>query len=121
MKIDGLTQDIIKQAFERTREASAYILDDIMATAIGMPREELSPYAPHIITTINTEKIRKLLDQMVKQLIRLLMKQVLKLTLKMMDAYSFAVLMLKKQNVPSKLSKVLPKILKQVKFIQVKL
>lgn len=62
MKIQGLTPEIIKQAFEQTRKARAYILDDIMAKAIDMPREELSPYAPRITQiTINPEKISEVI------------------------------------------------------------
>lgn len=62
MKIQGLTPEIIRQAFEQTRKARAYILDDIMAKAIDMPREELSPYAPRITQiTINPEKISEVI------------------------------------------------------------
>ncbi|MBC8579493.1 polyribonucleotide nucleotidyltransferase [Zhenhengia yiwuensis] len=62
MKIQGLTPEIIKQAFEQTRKARTYILDDIMAKAIDMPREELSPYAPRITQiTINPEKISEVI------------------------------------------------------------
>ena len=62
MKIQGLTPEIIKQAFEQTRKARAYILDDIMAKAIDMPREELSPYAPRITQiAINPEKISEVI------------------------------------------------------------
>ena len=59
IKIDGLTYDIIAQAFERTRIARMYILDQIMAPQISKPREEISKYAPKIITTkIKVEKIK---------------------------------------------------------------
>ena len=34
IKIDGLTYDIIEQAFERTKIARDYILDEIMAPVI---------------------------------------------------------------------------------------
>jgi len=59
IKIDGLTYDIIKEAFERTKVARDYILDEIMLKQIAEPRKEISKYAPRIITTkIDVEKIR---------------------------------------------------------------
>ena len=59
IKNDGLTYDIIKQAFERTKVARDYILDEIMLKQIAEPRKELSKYAPKIITTtINVDKIK---------------------------------------------------------------
>ncbi|MEF9958441.1 MAG: polyribonucleotide nucleotidyltransferase [Niameybacter sp.] len=62
MKIQGLTPEIIRQAFEQTKKARLYILDEIMAPAIVAPREELSPYAPQIIQiTINPEKISEVI------------------------------------------------------------
>ena len=59
IKIDGLTYDIIKEAFERTRVARMYILNEVMLKAIPEPRKEISKYAPKIITiTIDPEKIK---------------------------------------------------------------
>ena len=59
LKIDGLTYDIIKSALTKTRDARYYILDEVMLKAIAQPREELSPYAPKIITLkINPDKIK---------------------------------------------------------------
>lgn len=59
IKIDGLSYDIIAQAFERTKNARMYILDEIMAPQIAKPREEISKYAPKIINTkIKVEKIK---------------------------------------------------------------
>ena len=59
IKNDGLTYDIIKQAFERTKVARDYILDNIMLPQIAEPRKELSKYAPRIITTtISVDKIK---------------------------------------------------------------
>ena len=58
IKVDGLSYDIIKEAFERTRNARMYILNDIMLPVISKPRKEISEYAPKIITTkIKVEKI----------------------------------------------------------------
>ena len=59
IKIDGLTMDIIKQAFERTKNARMYILDNIMLKAIPEARKEISKYAPKILTmSINPDKIK---------------------------------------------------------------
>ncbi len=59
IKVDGLTYDIIKEAFEKTRVARNYILDEVMLKAIEAPRGELSAYAPKIITTkVPVEKIK---------------------------------------------------------------
>ena len=62
IKIDGLTPEIIKEAFEKTRKARLYILDDIILKAIPAPRPELSKYAPKMLTlTIDPEKIREVI------------------------------------------------------------
>ena len=59
IKIDGLTYDIISEAFERTKVARDYILDNIMLPVIDKPRADISKYAPRILTTkINPEKIK---------------------------------------------------------------
>lgn len=59
LKIDGLTPAIIKEALEKTRDARYYIIDDVLLKAIDKPRDELSPYAPKMITThIDVDKIR---------------------------------------------------------------
>jgi polyribonucleotide nucleotidyltransferase len=59
IKIDGLTYDIIKEAFERTRIARKYILEEIMLKQIDKPRDAISKYAPNIIrTTISVDKIK---------------------------------------------------------------
>ena len=59
IKVDGLSYEIIAEAFERTAKARQYILDDIMAPQIAEPRKELSPYAPKIVNMkINPDKIK---------------------------------------------------------------
>jgi len=59
IKIDGLTPEIIKQAFAQTKEARNYILDEVILKAIPAPRAELSKYAPKIYTMhIDKDKIR---------------------------------------------------------------
>ena len=64
IKVDGLSYKIIEEAFARTRKARQYILDDIMKPVISEPREEISKYAPHIITTqIKVEKIKDVIGK----------------------------------------------------------
>ena len=59
IKVDGLSYEIIAEAFERTKNARRYILDDIMKPQIAEPRKEISKYAPSINKiTIDIEKIK---------------------------------------------------------------
>ena len=59
IKIDGLTYDIIEKAFERTKIARDYIIDEVILKAISEPRKEISKYAPKIVTmTVPVEKIK---------------------------------------------------------------
>ena len=62
LKNDGLTYDIIKSAFEMTREARIQILDEIMLQAIPEPRKQLAATAPKMISMkIDPEKIREVI------------------------------------------------------------
>ena len=59
IKVDGLSYEVIEEAFSRTKKARAYILDEIMLKQIEKPRDRISEYAPRIINMmINPEKIR---------------------------------------------------------------
>ncbi len=59
IKVDGLSYEVIEEAFSRTKKARAYILDEIMLKQIEKPREQISEYAPRIIhMAIDPEKIR---------------------------------------------------------------
>ncbi len=73
IKIDGLTYDIIEEAFARTKVARDYILDEIMLKQIDQPRAELSQYAPRIVTTmIPVDKIKDVIGpggKMINQII----------------------------------------------------
>ena len=61
MKISGVSSDILRQSLEQARQARMKILDKI-ESVISKPREEMSPYAPRIITIkIPTEKIREVI------------------------------------------------------------
>ncbi len=51
IKIQGLTQEILKKALEQAREGRLHILDK-MAEAIQTPRKELSQYAPKMVRII---------------------------------------------------------------------
>ena len=59
IKVDGLSYDIIAEAFDRTLKARTYILDEIMKPVISDPRPEISKYAPKIISMkIEVDKIK---------------------------------------------------------------
>ncbi|HEY9807584.1 MAG TPA: polyribonucleotide nucleotidyltransferase, partial [Candidatus Obscuribacterales bacterium] len=49
MKITGLSMEIIAKAIEQAKPARMHILDKMLAT-INQPRQELSPYAPRLLT-----------------------------------------------------------------------
>ncbi len=59
IKCDGLTYEIIKEAFAKTKKARKHILDNIMTPVISKPREDISKYAPRIVSTqIKVDKIK---------------------------------------------------------------
>ncbi len=58
IKIAGITKDILESALAQAKRGRKHILDKMLAV-IDKPREELSPYAPRIITMkIHPDKIR---------------------------------------------------------------
>ncbi|MBO7548541.1 MAG: polyribonucleotide nucleotidyltransferase, partial [Clostridia bacterium] len=62
LKIDGLTPEIIKNAFEVTKKGRFYILDNVILPCISEPRHDVSEYAPKMISTkIDPEKIREVI------------------------------------------------------------
>lgn len=64
IKVDGLTIDIIKEAFEKTHKARNYILDEVMLKAIPESRETVNQYAPKMLQTkIPVDKIREVIGQ----------------------------------------------------------
>ena len=64
IKVDGLTPAIIKEAFEKTRKARIYILDEIMLKAIPEPRDHVGKYAPKMLQTkVPVDKIREVIGQ----------------------------------------------------------
>ncbi len=63
IKIDGITKEIMETALAQAHAGRLHILDK-MAEAISTPREEMSEYAPRIITMrINPEKIRDVIGK----------------------------------------------------------
>ena len=63
IKIGGINAMILKEALEQARKGRMHILD-IMTKAISEPREDISPYAPRIITMhINPDKIRDVIGK----------------------------------------------------------
>ena len=58
IKIQGITEEILREALTQARQARLAILENILAT-IAAPRAELSPYAPKIeMIQINPEDIK---------------------------------------------------------------
>ncbi|MGQ3480433.1 polyribonucleotide nucleotidyltransferase [Paenibacillus sp. TY11] len=58
IKIDGIDRQILQDALKQAKEGRLFILSKMME-AIQKPREQLSPYAPKIMTMhINPDKIR---------------------------------------------------------------
>jgi len=63
IKVAGINAMILQEALEQARKGRMHILG-IMEQAIDTPREEISPYAPRIITLhINPEKIRDIIGK----------------------------------------------------------
>jgi polyribonucleotide nucleotidyltransferase len=62
LKNDGLTGPIIKNALTITRDARYQIIDEVIIPCIAKPRDELSPYAPKMLTMkIDVDKIREVI------------------------------------------------------------
>ena len=62
LKIDGLTPEIIREAFEVTHKGRDYIIDEVMLKAIEAPRTEVSEYAPKMESMkIKVDKIREVI------------------------------------------------------------
>jgi polyribonucleotide nucleotidyltransferase len=61
IKVDGLTEEILRNALEQAREGRLFILDK-MDAVITEPRQEVSRFAPRITTIkINPDKIRDII------------------------------------------------------------
>ena len=74
VKIKGINQDIIKDALNQAKKARLEILDS-MEKVLPKSRDQLSPFAPRILTLqINPEKIRevvgpggKIINEIIKE------------------------------------------------------
>jgi polyribonucleotide nucleotidyltransferase len=63
IKIDGITSEIMRKALEQAKEGRLHILGK-MAEALPAPRQEMSDYAPRIITfSIDPSKIRDVIGK----------------------------------------------------------
>ena len=63
IKIDGITRDIMEGALAQAKDGRFHILEE-MAKVIDQPREEMSEWAPSIITMhIDPEKIRNVIGK----------------------------------------------------------
>ncbi len=63
IKIDGITREIMEKALEEAHEARLHVLDN-MNEVISQPREEMSEYAPRLLTfKIDPEKIRDVIGK----------------------------------------------------------
>lgn len=63
IKIDGITKEIMEKALQQARDARMHILGE-MAKVIEMPRQEVSNFAPRIITMrIPRDKIRDVIGK----------------------------------------------------------
>ena len=68
IKIEGLTEDILKEALQQAEKGRAHILEHMMTT-MNKPRTELSKYAPKIeVMMINPDKIRDVIGPGGKQI-----------------------------------------------------
>ena len=62
IKVEGLTLDIIKAAFEMTHKGRLQIINDIILPCIPSPRAELNKWAPRIISMqVPVDKIREVI------------------------------------------------------------
>ncbi|KAF1699937.1 polyribonucleotide nucleotidyltransferase [Pseudoxanthomonas suwonensis] len=63
IKIEGITEEIMKQALEQAKAGRLHILGE-MAKALTAPRAELSEYAPRLLTIkIHPDKIREVIGK----------------------------------------------------------
>jgi polyribonucleotide nucleotidyltransferase len=63
IKIDGITEEIMRTALSQAREGRLYIIQK-MNEIISAPRQEMSEYAPRMIVfKINPEKIRDVIGK----------------------------------------------------------
>nr|WP_220466701.1 polyribonucleotide nucleotidyltransferase [Stenotrophomonas tumulicola] len=63
IKIEGITEEIMKQALQQAKAGRLHILGE-MANGLSAPRQELSDYAPRLLTIkIHPDKIREVIGK----------------------------------------------------------
>jgi polyribonucleotide nucleotidyltransferase len=68
IKIEGLSREILEEALQQAKKGRMQILDSMLST-LDKPRNELSAYAPKILTmAINPDKIRDVIGPSGKQI-----------------------------------------------------
>lgn len=68
IKIDGLSKDILEEAMAQAKKGRMHILESMLET-INKPKDELSPFAPKILTmSIHPDKIRDVIGPSGKQI-----------------------------------------------------
>ncbi|WP_147532165.1 polyribonucleotide nucleotidyltransferase [Bacillus marasmi] len=68
IKIDGLSREILEEALQQAQIGRMHILESMLST-IDQPKQELSKYAPKILTMhINPDKIRDVIGPSGKQI-----------------------------------------------------
>ncbi len=68
IKIAGLSREILEEALQQAKEGRMHILNSMLST-ISTPKEQLSKYAPKILTMhINPDKIRDVIGPSGKQI-----------------------------------------------------
>jgi polyribonucleotide nucleotidyltransferase len=61
IKVDGLTREILEQALDQAKRGRLHILEK-MDAAISAPRDEVSAYAPRIVTvSVKPDKVRDII------------------------------------------------------------
>ncbi|SMP11057.1 polyribonucleotide nucleotidyltransferase [Desulfurobacterium pacificum] len=82
LKVKGISRDVLSKALAQAREGRMFILDK-MDAVIKEPRENVSPYAPRIISTkIEPEKSRDLIGPSGKTIKAIIDKTGVKITIK---------------------------------------
>ncbi len=82
LKVKGISRQVLSKALEQARRGRLYILDK-MDSVISKPREEISPFAPRIVTThIEPEKTRDLIGPSGKTIKTIIDKTGVKITIK---------------------------------------
>ena len=62
IKVEGLSLDIIREAFALTKKGRLKIINEVLLPRIAAPREDLSPFAPRIVSMqIPVDKIREVI------------------------------------------------------------